>query len=209
MKRLLLTALCVSLCPLFILAQMRQISGTVLDGTTKNGVLSATLKVKNSKVTTVTNDQGKFSFSVASGAIKLLISSVGYEAKEVNVAADENNINVSLDVSSSELTAVVVTALGIKKEKKALGYAFSEVKGEELTQARTNSVVNNLVGKVAGLNVASTATGAGGSTRVILRGNTSISDNNQPLYVIDGIPIDNSNRGSAGEWGGRDAGDGI
>jgi len=209
MKRLLLTALCVSLCPLFILAQMRQISGTVLDGTTKNGVISATLKVKNSKATTVTNDQGNFSFSVASGDIKLLISSVGYEAKEVNVAAGENVVNVSLDVSSSELSAVVVTALGIKKEKKALGYAFSEVKGEELTQARTNSIVNNLVGKVAGLNVASTATGAGGSTRVILRGNTSISDNNQPLYVIDGIPIDNSNRGSAGEWGGRDAGDGI
>ena len=209
MKRLLLTALCVSLCPLFILAQMRQISGTVIDGTSKNGVISATLKLKNAKTTTVTNDEGKFSFNVPSGDIKLVISSVGYESTEVNVGAGESTVNVSLTVVSSELTAVVVTALGIRKEKKALGYAFSEVKGEELTQARTNSVVNNLVGKVAGLNVASTATGAGGSTRVILRGNTSISDNNQPLYVVDGIPIDNSNRGSAGEWGGRDAGDGV
>ena len=188
---------------------MRQISGTVTDGTSKNGVISATLKLKNAKTTTVTNDQGKFSINVPSGDIKLIISSVGYESTEVNVGAGESTVNVSLTVASSELTAVVVTALGIRKEKKALGYAFSEIKGEELTQARTNSVVNNLVGKVAGLNVASTATGAGGSTRVILRGNTSISDNNQPLYVVDGIPIDNSNRGSAGEWGGRDAGDGV
>lgn len=158
---------------------------------------------------TTTNADGMFSIKVPAGGGTLQISSVGFAAKEVAFGSSESNLSISLDVKTGDLSEVVVTALGIKKEKKALGYALSEVKGEELTQARSNSFVNNLVGKVAGLNVSSTATGAGGSTRVILRGNTSISDNNQPLYVVDGIPIDNSNRGSAGMWGGSDAGDGI
>lgn len=201
-------------CLLFLLigysasAQNRQLTGTVIDSA-NNGVISATINVKGSRTSTTSNADGKFSFNVPVGKITLEVSSVGFETTEFNVGAGDNNVTITLGTSSKQLGEVVVTALGIKKSKKALGYALSEVRGDELTLARTNSVVNNLVGKVAGLNVASTATGAGGSTRVILRGNTSISDNNQPLYVVDGIPIDNSNRGSAGEWGGRDAGDGI
>jgi len=190
-------------------AQTKQLTGVLVDATSNQPITAATVKVKGSKTVAVSDVDGRFSISVPTGNVVLQISSVGYASFEKAVGAGENSVNLSLSPAAGELSEVVVTALGIKKERKALGYAFSEVKGEELTQARTNSVVNNLVGKVAGLNVASTATGAGGSTRVILRGNTSISDNNQPLYVIDGIPIDNSNRGSAGEWGGRDAGDGI
>ena len=209
MKRLLFIALCISACPLLLVAQTRQLSGTVLDGTSKQGVVSATVTIKENKVSTTTNADGKFSLNAPAGDVTLEISSVGYITSDLKVAQGDNNVTILLNLSNKEMTEVVVTALGIRKEKKALGYALSEVKGEELTQARSNSIVNNLVGKVAGLNVASTATGAGGSTRVILRGNTSISDNNQPLYVVDGVPIDNSNRGSAGEWGGRDAGDGI
>ena len=104
---------------------------------------------------------------------------------------------------------VVVTALGIKRERKALGYALSEVKGEELTKAKETNVINSLAGKVAGLVVNQTAGGASGSSRVLLRGNTEISGDNQPLYVIDGVPLDNTNFASAGTYGGYDLGDGI
>jgi TonB-dependent SusC/RagA subfamily outer membrane receptor len=197
MRRLLLSVLSVLCISAAAFAQTRQLTGKVT-GPDNQPVISATLKVKGQSAMATTNAAGT-----------LQISSVGFAAKEVAFGSGESNLMISLDVKADNLSEVVVTALGIKKEKKALGYALSEVKGEELTQARSNSFVNNLVGKVAGLNVTSTATGAGGSTRVILRGNTSISDNNQPLYVVDGIPIDNSNRGSAGMWGGADQGDGI
>lgn len=198
------------LCFAYSWAQTRQLSGVVLDAQNNQGVVAATVKVKgSSSAGTATNADGRFSLQVPTGKVTLEVSSVGFASASVEVGPTDDNITISLSEASNQLGEVVVTALGIRKERKALGYALSEVKGDELTQARTNSIVNNLVGKVPGLNVASTATGAGGSTRVVLRGNTSISDNNQPLYVVDGIPIDNSNRGSAGEWGGRDAGDGI
>nr|MCU0335492.1 TonB-dependent receptor plug domain-containing protein [Chitinophagaceae bacterium] len=198
------------LCFGYSWAQTRQLSGVVLDAQNNQGVVAATVKVKGSSgAGTATNADGRFSLQVPTGKVTLEVSSVGFASASVEVGPTDDNITISLSEASNQLGEVVVTALGIRKERKALGYALSEVKGDELTQARTNSIVNNLVGKVPGLNVASTATGAGGSTRVVLRGNTSISDNNQPLYVVDGIPIDNSNRGSAGEWGGRDAGDGI
>ncbi|ULQ56969.1 SusC/RagA family TonB-linked outer membrane protein [Flavihumibacter rivuli] len=209
MRRLLLAVLCLVICPLLLLAQTRQINGTVVDASNNQGVISATVKVKGTNISTATDADGRFSLNVPTGPIVLEVSSIGFGTVAYNVGATDNNISVSLSQAGKQMDEVVVTALGIRKEKKALGYAISEVKGDELTQARTNSVAMGLVGKVPGLNVAATATGAGGSTRVVLRGNTSISDNNQPLYVVDGIPIDNSNRGNAGEWGGRDAGDGI
>jgi TonB-linked SusC/RagA family outer membrane protein len=103
--------------------------------------------------------------------------------------------------------------LGFKKEKRALGYSVSEVKGEELTKARTANIANSLVGKVAGLNISSTATGPNGSSRIVIRGNGSISGNNQPLIIVDGIPTNNDNLGqisiSSGQWNGADRGDGI
>lgn len=209
MKRLLFTALCVVFCPLLILAQTRQITGTVLDGSTKNGVISATLTVRNSKATTITNDQGKFSLNVPSGGIKLVISSVGYETTEVDVAAGESTVNVSLTVANSELTAVTVTALGITKQSKKLGYAVTTVNGDLLNKARENNVANSLSGRVAGLKVSGTSSGPGGTVKLFLRGNPSLTGSGQPLFVINGVPMDNSQRGSAGEWGGADAGDGI
>lgn len=208
MKRILLTTFGVMGICAITFAQTRQLSGKVTTQD-KQGVVSATVKVKSAKNATTTNADGIFSFNVPAGNLVLEVSSVGFVTKDVQVAANQNTIDVVLAAQVGELADVVVTALGIKKDRKALGYALTEVKGDELTKARTNSVVSNLVGKVAGLNVAATATGAGGSTRVVLRGNTSISDNNQPLYVIDGVPLDNQNRGSAGMWGGSDAGDGI
>ncbi|WP_462219375.1 carboxypeptidase-like regulatory domain-containing protein, partial [Ferruginibacter sp.] len=143
-----------------VFAQTRQLNGQVTDATNKP-IIAVTVKVKGGTTTTVTNADGRFSFNVPAGNVILVLSSVGFNTNEVKVAAGENNLTIALNVSNTELAEVVVTALGIRKERKALGYALSEIKGDELTQARSNSIVNNLVGKVAGLNVASTATGAG------------------------------------------------
>ncbi|NIA10527.1 MAG: SusC/RagA family TonB-linked outer membrane protein, partial [Nitrospiraceae bacterium] len=104
---------------------------------------------------------------------------------------------------------VVVTALGIRKQERALGYSVSVVSGDEMAKAREINFTNSLAGKVAGVNVSSMASGPAGSNRVIIRGNSSLSGNNQPLYVVDGIPIDNSQLGNAGMWGGYDRGQGI
>jgi len=103
----------------------------------------------------------------------------------------------------------VVTALGIRKETKALGYSITEVGGEEIATVKTPNAINSLQGKIAGVNITQNATGAGGSSRVIIRGNSTLTGNNQPLYVVDGIPIGNDNNGSASLWGGNDGGDGI
>ena len=113
-----------------------------------------------------------------------------------------------IDIPTS-LDEVVVTALGVKRERKALGYGIGEVKGESLTKAKETNVINSMAGRVPGLVVSQTASGPSGSTRVILRGSTEMTGNNQPLYVIDGVPLDNTNYGSAGATGGFDLGDGI
>ncbi|MEO6639522.1 MAG: SusC/RagA family TonB-linked outer membrane protein, partial [Ginsengibacter sp.] len=102
-----------------------------------------------------------------------------------------------------------VTALGVKKQRRALGYAVGEIKGEDLSKAKEINLGTALEGRVAGVNASASATGPAGSSRVIIRGATSASGNNQPLYVVDGIPIDNTQQGNAGRWGGVDKGDGL
>lgn len=180
-----------------------KINGTVTDGT--EPIIGASIRVKGTNQGTVTDLEGHFSLDVALGS-ELLISYVGYTDVTMKAAA---NMNIVLKEESSALSEVVVTALGIKRERKALGYGVSEVKGEELTKAKETNVINSLSGKVAGLVVQNTAGGASGSTRVLLRGNTEMAGNNQPLYVVDGVPLDNTNFGSASEAGGYDLGDGI
>ena len=183
--------------------QAAKVSGTVTDG--KEPIIGASIRVKNSSQGTITDMDGNFNLDVAPGT-ELVISYVGY--KDVNIKATAN-MNIVLEEESTALSEVVVTALGIKRERKALGYALSEVKGEELTKAKETNVINSLQGKVAGLIVQNTAGGASGSTRVLLRGKTEMTGDNQPLYVIDGVPLDNTNLGSAGTGGGYDLGDGI
>ena len=183
--------------------QASKISGTVTDG--KEPIIGASIRVKGTTTGAVTDLDGRFTVDVKPGT-ELIISYVGY--KEVTVKA-ANGMTVLMEEESTALSEVVVTALGIKRDRKALGYGVSEVKGEELTKAKETNVINSLSGKVAGLVVQNTAGGASGSTRVLLRGNTEMTGNNQPLYVIDGVPLDNTNFGSAGEAGGYDLGDGI
>ncbi len=180
-----------------------KVYGIVTDGT--DPIIGASVKVKGSGQGTITDLDGKFRLDVAPGTV-LAISYIGYKEVSVKAAA---NMKIVLEEENTALSEVVVTALGIKRERKALGYGVSEVKGAELTKAKETNVINSLSGKVAGLVVQNTAGGASGSTRVLLRGNTEMTGDNQPLYVIDGVPLDNTNFGSAGTAGGYDLGDGI
>ena len=168
-------------------------------------LIGVSVKVVGTSKGVITDLDGNFTLQCNAGD-ELEISYVGY--KTVRVKA-QNILKIKLEQNSETLDEVVVTALGIKRDRKALGYGLSEIKGAELTKANETNVMNSLAGKVAGLVVTNTAGGAAGSTRVMLRGTTELTGNNQPLYVIDGVPLDNTNFGSAGEQGGYDLGDGI
>lgn len=179
------------------------------DGETLTGV---SVKIKGSNIGTSTDVDGKFSINVPNQSSILVFTYIGFVSKELVIGA-RTTLDVQLVEANTALTEVVVTALGISREKKALAYSVSEVKGDELTQARETNVANALSGKVAGVNVSGNATGPGGSSRVIIRGNGSLAGNNQPLYVVNGMPMDNSipGGGTSSTGGGInvDRGDGI
>lgn len=165
-------------------------AGVVVVGTT-NGV--------------ITDVDGSFSLNNVPVGATVQVSCIGYATQEF--VFDGKPVQILLQEDSQLLEEVVVTALGISREKKSLGYAVQDVKADELTRGGTVTLTDALMGKVAGLQINNSATGAGGSTRVVLRGNSSLSDNNEPLYVVDGVPYDNGGAPSAdqsGLWGSVD-----
>ena len=189
-------------------AQERTITGTVTSAEDGLSLPGVNVVVKGTSIGTMTNASGQYTIAVLSDAQSLEFSFVGMQTQEI-VVGSSSVIDVVLQVSAEELEQVVVTALGIRKSEKSLGYSVSEVAGDNFVQAREMNIANSLVGRVAGVNVSKQNTGPAGSSRVVIRGNTSITGNNQPLYVVDGVPIDNQNLGLAGMWGGSDKGDGI
>jgi len=191
-----------------LLAQNRQLSGLVIDSA-NNGVPGATVKVKAGKAQTVTDADGKFTLSVPAGNIVLEISSVGFAKKEITVAETDNNVSVKMASSSEILSEIVVTALGVKRERKALTYATQQVGGEELRKAANINFVDALNGKAAGLDIKVSNSGAGGSTKAVLRGNKSLTGLSEALYVIDGIPMINNKGSQPDTYGGTDGGDGL
>ncbi len=189
--------------------QQQLISGHVTDASGKS-IASVTVNVKGKNITTKTDDSGNFSINAGAGSI-LVFSSVGYETSEQKIN-NRTEINIFLNTESKSLNPVVVTALGIRREKRALGYSVTTVSGATLTEARETNFVNGLEGKVAGVNVSNVATGPGGSANVVIRGISDITGSNQPLYVIDGIPMQNSTYTQTdvgGGYGGADGGDGT
>lgn len=180
------------------------LNGRVVD---KEGqaVAGATVTDLATRIKTQTNAEGRFTLSIKADKPAISISYIGYEEQTLSSFSLSENLLITLQPSPEQLNEVVVTALGISREKKALGYAVQEVKGVEL-QTRPTNAVSALSGKVAGLQVISSGGNMGGSSRVLLRGINSIAGNNQPLYVIDGTPIDNTDlnttatiNGSAGK----------
>ncbi|WP_026994192.1 SusC/RagA family TonB-linked outer membrane protein [Flectobacillus major] len=182
------------------------VKGKVVDSN-QSALAGVNILLKGTTKGTVTDASGNYTINVPKGGV-LVFRSLGFSSKDVEVG-DRTVIDVVLEATTQNLDEVVVTALGVQKDKKALGYAVTELKGGEFTQARELNLGNALSGKIAGVNATSTATGPGGSSRVIIRGNGSLGGNNQPLYVINGVPIDNTNVNSAGMWGGFDTGDGL
>lgn len=193
-----------------VFGQDRTITGTVTD-TQGEPLMGASVVAKTPpgvrQIGTIVDIEGNFRIEVPETVSTLVISYVGYETKEVDISG-RTTIEVSLEMSATVLEDVVVTALGIKKEKKALGYAFSDVDGEELTTNRDVNFINSISNKVAGVNISQTAGGAGTSSRIIIRGIKSLSTESQPLIVVDGVPLDNSSDGAT--WlGGLDYGNSL
>ncbi|MDR0893675.1 MAG: SusC/RagA family TonB-linked outer membrane protein [Mediterranea sp.] len=184
--------------------QANRVTGTVSDA--MGPVIGASVMVKGTATGTITDADGNFNIEAKVGTT-LVVSYVGYQTQEVRVGSGP--LRITLREDAKTLDEVVVTALGIKRERKALGYGIGEVQGEALTKAKETNVINSMAGRIPGLVVSQTAGGPSGSTRVILRGSTEMTGNNQPLYVVDGVPLDNTNFGSAGTNGGFDLGDGI
>ncbi|MEI7724901.1 MAG: SusC/RagA family TonB-linked outer membrane protein [Bacteroidota bacterium] len=169
----------------------RTISGKVTSSDDGAGIPGATILVKGTAVGAITDIDGKYTLNVPKDKDVILVSYVGMVTQEVKLGTD-NIINIVLQPSVQELEGVVVTALGIPREKKSLGYATQEVKGDQLNITKTDNFVNSLSGRVAGVQV-KTTTNMGGSTNVQLRGSKSLTGNNQALFVIDGVPVSNDN----------------
>jgi TonB-linked SusC/RagA family outer membrane protein len=206
-KKLSLTAVILLVLTSVGFAQERVISGTVKDenGSTLPGV---NVLVKGTSTGTVSDGDGNFKISVSNDQAILIFTFVGYATSEV-VVGSKSVVDVSLLPDVQTLNEVIVTALGVERNTKALQSSITKVGGENFTQAREVNLGASLAGRIAGVNVTKTGAGAAGSSRVIIRGNKSIFGSNQPLYVIDGVPMDNSGFGQAGVWGGQDQGDGL
>ncbi|PWK28191.1 TonB-linked SusC/RagA family outer membrane protein [Arcicella aurantiaca] len=194
-----------SVCSLEGIAQKMSIRGKVSDeaGAPLYGVNVA---LQGTTKGTVSNDKGEYSIDAKAGDI-ISFSYVGFGVKKVTVGS-LSVINVALSPENNALNEVVVTALGISKEARKVGYAVTTVGGEQMTKARETNVAYSMAGRVAGLNISGTNGGSGSSARILLRGMASFTASS-PLIVMNGVPIDNTQRGSAGEWGGADNGDGI
>jgi hypothetical protein len=184
------------------LAQEKTISGNVSDesGLPLPGV---NIIVKGTTTGTQTDFDGNYTINASVGSV-LSFTYLGLKPQEITVSAS-NTVNVTMVEDVGVLDEVVVTALGIKREEKTLGYAAQGLKGEEMTEARESNISNALSGKIAGVQVTSTSGNPGSSSRIVLRGASSITGNNEPLYVVDGVPIDNGTPGNnAGSGGGVD-----
>jgi|TARA_B110000037_G_scaffold71215_1_gene85848 TonB-linked SusC/RagA family outer membrane protein len=181
-------------------AQEKTVSGTVTD---ESGALpGVSIVIKGSKKGVETDFDGKYSITASNGDI-FVYRYLGYKTVEKTVG-NSNTINVVLEVGGEVLDEIVITAFGIKRSEKALGYSVQTIKGDAMTEARESNLTNAISGKVAGVQVTGTSGSVGASSRIVLRGNSSITGNNEPLYVVDGVPISNSSFGNAGSGGGVD-----
>lgn len=174
-----------------VLAQST-ITGVVTSAEDGQPVPGAAVQVKGTTIGVTTDVNGRYSLKVPADAKVLQISFVGMTTKEVTIGT-QTVINLVLEAQAMDIEGVVVTALGISREKKALGYSVEEVKADELNQTRSGNLITSLSGKVSGVNITSASGNMGGSSRITIRGIKSVSGNNQPLFVVDGVPMDNSN----------------
>jgi|WetSurMetagenome_2_1015567.scaffolds.fasta_scaffold17175_2 TonB-linked SusC/RagA family outer membrane protein len=187
--------------------QQKGITGKVTDSK-GDALTGVNVILKGTTIGAITDIDGKYIINVPGGNGVLIFSFIGYTSKELTLDGS-STYDIALSEESLTLNEVVVTALGIKREKKALTYSVSEIGGEAFSKAIEINLGNALSGRVAGVTASGTTGGPAASSRVIIRGNGSLNGDNQPLYVVNGMPITNSNPGSAGTYGGIDRGDGL
>ena len=180
-------------------AYAQNVTGSVTDAATGEPLPSVSVKEKGTSNAAITNFDGNYTIKAGKGAV-LVFSSMGYASQEVSVTG--TTMNVALAISASKLDEVVVTALGISREKKSVGYAIQEVGGAEVNKVKDANFMSSLSGKVAGVNIRQSGT-MGGSANVVIRGYKSLTGNNQALFVVDGIPISNQITNSGNQQTGR------
>ncbi|MBC9912381.1 SusC/RagA family TonB-linked outer membrane protein [Chitinophaga varians] len=184
-----------------------QLKGRVLDKQTGEALPGAVITDRESNKSVVSGEDGSFTLPISQGST-YSVAFMGYETTS-QTAGSTRATDILLPRRISEMNTVVVTALGIGRQQRSLGYAYTDLKGNEFTKARENNPIASLSGKVAGLDVSMTNSGVGASVKVTLRGVKVVGGDNQPLYVIDGVPINNSSPGQADKYGGYDLGDGT
>lgn len=182
----------------FAYAQTRTVTGTVLDetGAGKPGVA---VSGKGTQVGTVTDPDGKYELELPDNVTTLIFRAVGYNTQEKLINADE--INVTMAIAATEIEGVVVTANAVQRQRRSIGYSTTQITGDQLTQGGNTSPLNALSGKVAGANITTTANSPGSSSRIVLRGGSSLFGNNQALIVVDGVPISNNFSTTGGNIG--------
>jgi len=209
MKKMLLTAMLFAFVVAISQAQT-PITGVVYDAEVGEPIPGASVYFKGTTTGTITNLDGEFSLTHADDSKSLIVSFIGMQNQVINIG-EQTNFSIYLISESTEMDEVVVTALGIKREKKALGYAAAEVDSEAFENVKDANVMNALSGRLAGVQINSTAQGPGSSSSVIIRGNSVLSGSNEPLYVVDGMPISNTQFSNAdnSDHGGIDSGNGL
>jgi hypothetical protein len=187
LRRLFITTVILGLCFSNVWAQSRTVTGKVSDSSDGSAIPGVNVVLKGTLKGTSSNANGSYSITLDDANPVLIFSFVGYNPIEVPVGS-RSVVDVSMSLSSSTLNEVVVTALGIKREEKSLGYSVAKVDGSNMNRVTTENVLNGLSGKVAGVAINSTG-GTGSSVSMVIRGAKSLSNDNQPLFVIDGVEL--------------------
>ncbi|MFI3322490.1 MAG: SusC/RagA family TonB-linked outer membrane protein [Rikenellaceae bacterium] len=180
-------------------AQSRQVTGSVKSAEDDLPIAGATVIVTGTSMGAITDENGNYTINNVNGDISIAVNFFGYKEAKASVSASATRQDFLLTTDALSVDEVVVTGLGLTREKKALGYAVQEVDGEELSNVRTGNVVSSLSGRVAGVQIRTSSGQLGGGARINVRGNTSLTGNNQPLFVVDGVPISNEDFSSSEE----------
>jgi TonB-linked SusC/RagA family outer membrane protein len=184
------------------------VTGQVTTPDDPMGMPGVNVYIKGTTTGTITDINGNYTLDVPDKNDILVYSFIGYENSEVPING-RSKIDVELKSDTETLDEIVVTALNIEKDKESLGYSITQVNNDEVSTVKQTNPINSLAGKVAGLQISSSPSGVDGSSRVVLRGISSLSGNNRPLIVVDGVPVSGGTHGGASEWGGTDGGDDL
>lgn len=201
MKKNLLFTLFFAILLQFSFAQSAEVRGTIISSEDNNPIPGASVLVKGTTVGAVSDMDGNYTINLPSGNTVLVFSFIGLASQEIEIGG-RSIINVTMEPELSSLTEVVVTALGVSREKASLGYAVQSVDGDRLADTRETNIVNALQGQIAGVQIQGSPGAIGGSSRITIRGANSFLGENQPLFVVDGMPINNANYSSTGQQSG-------